>query len=84
MPSSYTTSNRLEKQATGENTNSWGTRLNAYTTDMLDESLDGLVLSALCLCHNLLLFASENTAKLRQHIVSKLKSADPLSTSYQN
>lgn len=41
MPSSYTTSNRLEKQATGENTNSWGTRLNAYTTDMLDESLDG-------------------------------------------
>lgn len=41
MPSSYTTRNRLEKQATGENTNSWGTRLNAYTTDMLDESLDG-------------------------------------------
>lgn len=41
MPSSYTTRNRLEKQATGENTNSWGTRLNAYTSDMVDESLDG-------------------------------------------
>lgn len=41
MPSSYTSRNRLEKQATGENTNSWGTRLNAYTTDLLDAALDG-------------------------------------------
>ena len=31
MPSSYTTRLRLEKQADGENANSWGDRLNQHT-----------------------------------------------------
>ena len=43
MSSTYTTRNRLEKQGTGENSNSWGLRLNAYTFDLMDASLDGIV-----------------------------------------
>lgn len=42
MPSTYTTSNRVEKQGAGENNNSWGTRLNTNTIDMFDEALDGV------------------------------------------
>lgn len=42
MPSTYTTNNRLEKQAPGENNNSWGTKLNESTIDMIDEALSGV------------------------------------------
>lgn len=42
MPSTYTTRNRAEKQATGENLNVWGTNLNTRTTDLFDESMDGV------------------------------------------
>ncbi len=38
MASSYTTNLRLEKQADGENPNSWGTKINAVT-DLVDEAL---------------------------------------------
>jgi hypothetical protein len=41
MPSNYTTRNRAEKQAAGENANTWGTRANENTFDMFDEALDG-------------------------------------------
>jgi hypothetical protein len=41
MASTYTTRNRLERQGTGENQDTWGTRLNERTFDMLDESIDG-------------------------------------------
>jgi carbon monoxide dehydrogenase subunit G len=41
MASSPTTRNRLGKQATGDNTGTWGTTLNAQTIDLIDESLDG-------------------------------------------
>lgn len=43
MPSTHTTRNRLEKQGTGENSNTWGTRLNEKTFDLIDTALDGLV-----------------------------------------
>lgn len=43
MPSTYTTRNRAEKQAPGENNNSWGSLLNAGTIDMFDQALDGMV-----------------------------------------
>lgn len=43
MPSTYTTSNRIEKQAPGENDNSWGELLNEGALDMIDEALDGMV-----------------------------------------
>lgn len=43
MPSSYSTRNRAEKQAAGENSNTWGTRLNTNTIDMFDAALDGRV-----------------------------------------
>ena len=42
MPSSYTTRNRLEKQAAGENNNSWGTLLNTLF-DLVDTMADGMV-----------------------------------------
>lgn len=42
MPSTYTSRNRAEKQATGEGLNVWGANLNQRTTDLFDESLDGV------------------------------------------
>lgn len=39
MPSTATTRVRLEKQAPGENSNTWGTRLNGNVIDMVDEAL---------------------------------------------
>lgn len=38
MPSTVTTRLRLEKQADGENNNTWGSRLNTNTIDMVDEA----------------------------------------------
>ncbi|WP_207483129.1 hypothetical protein [Arenibaculum pallidiluteum] len=42
MPSTPTTRNRLEKQATGENLNVWGSNLNTKVIDLVDEALDGV------------------------------------------
>ena len=42
MPSSYTTRNRLNKQATGENTNTWGALLNTGGLDLIDFASDGI------------------------------------------
>lgn len=42
MPSTATTRNRLEKQGTGENLNSWGAKLNASGLDLIDAALDGV------------------------------------------
>jgi YD repeat-containing protein len=43
MPDSFTSRNRLTKQQTGENTNTWGNKLNAAGgSDLLDVSLDGV------------------------------------------
>lgn len=43
MPSTPTTRNRLEKQATGENFNTWGTTFNGGGgSDSLDDALDGI------------------------------------------
>jgi hypothetical protein len=47
MPSTATIRNRLEKQGAGENSNSWGTRLNEKSLDMIDEALDGVETIAL-------------------------------------
>ena len=41
MASTATTRNRLEKQGTGENTGTWGTKLNTATIDLIDAALDG-------------------------------------------
>lgn len=41
MPSTFTTSCRLELQGTGENLNVWGTILNARAIAMIDQALDG-------------------------------------------
>ena len=38
MPSTATTRVRLEKQASGENSNTWGSRLNSNLIDMVDEA----------------------------------------------
>lgn len=42
MPSTYTARNRAERQAPGENNNSWGSLLNSGTIDMIDQALDGM------------------------------------------
>jgi hypothetical protein len=42
MPSTATTRNRLEKQASGENDTTWGTRLNTNLIDLADFALDGM------------------------------------------
>jgi hypothetical protein len=39
--STYTDLLRLEKQATGENSGTWGTRLNTKTTEMLEDGIAG-------------------------------------------
>ena len=41
MASTYTTRIRLEKQADGENPNSWGLRLNQNVIDLVDEAVAG-------------------------------------------
>lgn len=41
MPSTATTRNRFEKQANGENANTWGTKVNTVW-DMIDACLDGV------------------------------------------
>lgn len=43
MPSTWTTRNRLEKQAPGENNNTWSANLNDNTIQLTDEALDGVV-----------------------------------------
>ena len=40
MPSTYTTRIRIEKQADGENPNSWGDILNQNVIDLVDDSVD--------------------------------------------
>jgi len=42
MPSTATTRNRLEKQAPGENEDTWGERFNDNFADLLDAALDGM------------------------------------------
>lgn len=43
MVSTATTRNRFNKQGTGDNTNTWGTKLNGEVFDLIDEALDGYV-----------------------------------------
>lgn len=42
MPSSFTNRNRFNKQATGENTNTWGSLLNTGALDLIDFAADGV------------------------------------------
>ena len=39
MPSTYTTRIRIEKQADGENPNSWGDILNQNVIDLVDDAV---------------------------------------------
>lgn len=43
MSSTWTTSNRANKQGTGDNLNLWGATLNAQALDIFDEAIDGFV-----------------------------------------
>lgn len=47
MPSTYTTRIRLEKQATGENSNTWGSRLNSNVFSLVDQAVAGYTSIAL-------------------------------------
>lgn len=41
MTSTATTRNRLQKQGTGDNTNTWGSVLNSAVIDLTDDAMDG-------------------------------------------
>lgn len=47
MASTYTSSNRLEKQGSGDNSGTWGTRLNTNVFDLMDEMKDGVFTKSL-------------------------------------
>lgn len=47
MPSTYTTSLRLTKQANGENANTWGTIFNQQFADLIDVAISGATTVAL-------------------------------------
>jgi len=47
MPSTFTTRIRLEKQATGENSNEWGSRLNSNVFSLVDQAVGGYASIAL-------------------------------------
>ena len=47
MASSYTNRLGLEKQADGENANTWGLRLNQSVIDLVDEAVAGFTVVAL-------------------------------------
>lgn len=42
MASTFTTSNRINKQGTGDNSGAWGAVLNEQALDTIDEALDGV------------------------------------------
>ena len=43
MASTFTNNNKLNKQGTGDNSNTWGAVLNSGVFDLIDQSLDGVV-----------------------------------------
>lgn len=60
MPSSYSTSLRLNLQNTGENSNTWGTLLNSGALSLIDSALAGW--TTIALTGNLTLTASNGAA----------------------
>lgn len=69
MPSTHTPSNRLEKQAPGENSDSWGARLNDNTIELIDEGMDGVVSFTLSGSKTLTEF-EEATDEARQRVLN--------------
>ena len=61
MASTYTTRLRFEKQGTGENDNTWGTRMNTVL-DLLDEALDGYLAKSVAGSSNVTLSTNNSAA----------------------
>lgn len=70
MPSSYTSSLRLEKQETGSNLNTWGVRLNESGLDRIDSAIAGWTTIALTSSRAL---TSSNTATSDEARMAMLK-----------
>ncbi len=72
MPSTPTSSNRFEKQGTGENANTWGSRLNDNTIELIDDAIDGLAAYALSGAKTLVStnYAADEARMAIQHITS--------------
>ncbi len=72
MPSTPTSSNRFEKQGTGENANTWGTRLNDNTIELIDDAIDGMAAYALSGAKTLVStnYAADEARMAIQHVTS--------------
>ena len=67
MASSYTNSLGLEKQGTGENSNTWGQRLNSNVIDLVDEAVAGYTTVALTSATQTALTVSDGTSSPGRH-----------------
>lgn len=67
MASSYTSSLGLEKQADGENANTWGLRLNQSVIDLVDEAVAGYTEVALTSGTQTDLTVSDGSSSLGRH-----------------
>lgn len=71
MPSTPTSSNGFNLQATGENLNTWGTILNAQTLQQIDYSLDGITALTVTAASTITLSSTNYTAnQTRQRIIT--------------
>lgn len=67
MASLYTNSLGLEKQGTGENSNTWGQRLNSNVIDLVDEAVAGYTTVALTSATQTALTVSDGTSSPGRH-----------------
>jgi len=67
MASSYTSSLGLEKQADGENANTWGQRLNSNVIDLVDEAIAGYTTVALTSATETALTVNDGTSSPGRH-----------------
>lgn len=75
MPSSYTTSLRFQKQATGEGVNVWGINLNSYVFDRVDDAIAGM--TTIALTGNYSLTTSNTSTEDARYAILKFTGTGP-------
>ena len=69
MPSTPTTRNRLELQATGEGLNTWGSNLNTRCIALIDEAMDGITSIAISTTSVTLTSTNYATDQARKRVI---------------